>query len=445
VATVTVTPSTALLQALGETEQLTATAHDDDGTAMPGKTFTWGSSDENVASVTSEGLVSAIANGAATITATTDGVEGSAAVTVEIVATTGGLRFNAMTLGRNLDPDGYTLIVGGVGTLAISTNDTVTFGELDLGTYSVTIDGLSANCYRFSSQPSAVTIVAGDTIDVLLGVECLDFRGDIALTYTRRDYTLAQVRIAGQPAAGGPPEDLTFSPSFDVAPAWSPDGSRLAFSRNEVVMVVNVDGTSLQSFGDRGPGVGRGTNPAWSPDGMTLAYDDGSNIYVIAVDGTGPHVQLGAGYSPAWSPDGSQIAFEFDGPSAEPEIFVMNADGSARLNLTNRPPLLDREPTWSPDGSQIAFRRLNRGDQNGYELFVMDADGSNQEKLLAIAGPELSPEWLPDNRILFVSSDPSGGGYRIFALDLTAGATVAQLTADGAHYGHSEPSWRPMP
>jgi hypothetical protein len=447
VASVTITPATALLAAAGGTQQFTATARDADGATISGKTFSWRSSAQSVATVNSSGLATAVADGSATITATVDGVSGTAAVTVELAPSTGGLRFIVSTLGRNLDPDGYTLTVVDLLTQAVASLDTVVVGDLDPGTYSASIEGLAANCYRFSNQAAQGTVEAGDTVDVTLGVECLDFPNTIALTYERRSFAFPNVRIAGQPPAGGEPEDLTFSPAIDESPDWSPDGSMLAFSRDDVIFIVNADGTGLRSFADRGPSAGRGSKPTWSPDGTKIAYDNESNIYVIEVDGTGPQVDLGAGYWPAWSPDGAKIAFEFYDPAvAEPEIFVMNADGTGRDNLTQHPSMLDREPSWSPDGSHIVFRRGDRGDPNGYELFVMDADGGNQAKLLSVAGPQLAPLWLPDNRILYCSADANASvaGFRIWELDLNAGGTTTQLTSDTEH-GHCEPAWRPMP
>ena len=72
VASVAVTPSTATLVSFGETVQLAATASDASGNAISGKTFTWSSSDENMATVSSSGEVAAVANGSVTITATTE-------------------------------------------------------------------------------------------------------------------------------------------------------------------------------------------------------------------------------------------------------------------------------------------------------------------------------------------------------------------------------------
>ena len=82
VASVVITPSTATLVSLGETVQLSASARDASGNAISGKTFSWSSSDEEVATVASTGLATAVCDGAATITATTDGVSGSAPLTV---------------------------------------------------------------------------------------------------------------------------------------------------------------------------------------------------------------------------------------------------------------------------------------------------------------------------------------------------------------------------
>ena len=84
VVSVVVTPSGATLESIGETLQLNASALDVIGNTIPDKTFTWLSSNENSVTVSSSGLVTAVAVGSATITATTDGVSGTAFVIVVV-------------------------------------------------------------------------------------------------------------------------------------------------------------------------------------------------------------------------------------------------------------------------------------------------------------------------------------------------------------------------
>ncbi len=90
VASVVVTPGNATLVSLGETAQLTASARDGSGNTISGKTFTWSSSDASIATVNTSGLVTSVANGSVTITATTDGISGSGSVTVAYVFTVSG-------------------------------------------------------------------------------------------------------------------------------------------------------------------------------------------------------------------------------------------------------------------------------------------------------------------------------------------------------------------
>ena len=80
--------------------------------------------------------------------------------------------------------------------------------------------------------------------------------------------------------------------------------------------------------------------------------------------------------SPAWSPDGSRIAFE-SFRDRNHEIYVMNADGSDVIQLTDNRGF-DRSPAWSPDGSRIAFDSDRDGND---EIYVMNADGSGQTNL----------------------------------------------------------------
>jgi Tol biopolymer transport system component len=95
-------------------------------------------------------------------------------------------------------------------------------------------------------------------------------------------------------------------------------------------------------------------------------------------DGTGPTL------------DGTKIAFQSD-RDGNFEIYVMDADGSDPVNLTNNP-AYDAQPAWSPDGTRIAFHSYRDGN---YEIYVMGADGSNPVRLTDNPEGDGYPAWSP--------------------------------------------------
>ena len=125
-------------------------------------------------------------------------------------------------------------------------------------------------------------------------------------------------------------------------PAWSPDGSSLAFERDGAVWIVSPVGSAERR-------VAAGHRPSWSPDGAALVVSDHGTLRIIRLQ-DGQTRALGAGESPNWSSRGV-IAFERNG-----DIYVIDSTGSALRRLTSGR-ASDTGPSWSSDGARLAFIR----------------------------------------------------------------------------------------
>jgi len=194
-------------------------------------------------------------------------------------------------------------------------------------------------------------------------------------------------------------------------PAWSPDGSRVAFvlitNGLEQIHLMNPDGTGIEPLT---PAAVKAIHPSWSADGRRVLYctdDDlapprknASEIYSIDIATRSITTLLSGGVNtyPVWSPDGKRMAFRRMLGETDSEVFVADADGSNPQNITNNP-AFDGWPAWSPDGSLIAFAS-NRGNQN-YQIYTMRPDGSDVRLVAATEGRGTAPKWAPDGKTIY--------------------------------------------
>ena len=189
---------------------------------------------------------------------------------------------------------------------------------------------------------------------------------------------------------------------------WSPDAKRIAFSDSCVtvedvlcpinVYTVNVDGSGLTRVTANTQGV-EDINPAWSPDGSRIAFselrsNDFESIYVMNPDGSNRIRLTNSAYdgSPAWSPDGTKIAF-----LRGADVYVMNADGSNPTPVTTGGPVTEPGVAWSPDGMKILFNIQSRISQTAYaiQIFAINLNGTNKQNLSNNTEHDYLGDWQP--------------------------------------------------
>src|SRR6476646_3573976 len=184
------------------------------------------------------------------------------------------------------------------------------------------------------------------------------------------------------------------STSYDEKPIWSPDGSKVAFvsdftatghgEKNVFVMEAAATGDAINlatQITHYSSGAKVIDDLAWSPDGSRIAYTRGTNagddsVWVVNADGTTTFpLEIGGGGAkrhPTWSPDSSKIAYAVV-KNAPEQIYVASSAGGIGPPLANG---VGHEPNWSPNGSRIAFDAYHSGGFGYVDLHVVAADGS---------------------------------------------------------------------
>ena len=455
VAQVIVSPATLSLNR-GDEAQLFASVLDSAGRPLQGKVVIWSSDDTSKVSVTANGVAKALSAGTTKITATAEGKSASTQVSVaEPVGPVSRVTLNAVSEsleeGASLQLeatayDEFNNVVtgrgvrwssGAAGIAAVEPGGLVT--GLRPGTVSVTatIDGKSASATIrvFSDYPFGLIhgISEIETPEVLYSLDIND------------------------PAAV--PLALFGSGRSASHAAPSPDGSRIAFVVygiwggtfwESAIFVAHRDGSNAQRVTDL---PARNVEPAWSPDGTRIAFSsqvfmEPAEIWVVNADGSNP-VNLTADqansskYSPAWSPrlaDGNYriaYALESDGSS---NLWTMLADGSDKFEITNDPRYFDSEPNWSPDGSTLVYQRT--GDGIFGDLYLVSSAGGAGRALMPanpLAYGQFGPTWSPDGQLIaFTSKHADGEHYQVWTV-WADGTRLAQRTQELVQ--HADPVW----
>lgn len=220
-------------------------------------------------------------------------------------------------------------------------------------------------------------------------------------------------------------------------PAWSPDGSRLAYTaptgNGREIWVMNTDGSNqvrltTNSADDR--------HPAWSPDGSQIAWasvvtNSDWEIWVMNADGSNKHAITNNAYDdnyPAWSPNGNLIAFSYrDGCCSDYDIYTMQSNGNQRTRLLDND-YNDTDPNWSHDGTMIVWTR-DAGTNT--DIYRMNGNGSNVLRLTNDAAVDQNASWTADGNQIVFSSQRSPGTFNYFELYTmnTDGSAETRLTA----------------
>ena len=158
---------------------------------------------------------------------------------------------------------------------------------------------------------------------------------------------------------------------------------------------MNADGSMPGEIATGGAGW-----PSWSPDGSQITFTKNVDIWVMDANGDNPINLTSNGvleWDSEWSPDGTLIAFEGTEDFVDVEVYVMNADGTGPITNLTPEPGWDAWPAWSPDG-RIVYTSgespwAGIDPRVEFDIWIMDADGTNKQNLTQVDGDDSWPSW----------------------------------------------------
>jgi TolB protein len=229
-------------------------------------------------------------------------------------------------------------------------------------------------------------------------------------------------------------KQVTRHKSIAFAPAWSPDGTKIAYSlfTRHHNNVKNIDlyqfdfTTATISLLSNRKGINSGA--AYSPDGkkiaLTMSFRGNPEIFTLdPKTNTVTRITSSFGFDvdPSWSPDGSKMAF-VSSRTGSSMVFSMNSDGSHVQRLTFAG-VYNATPSWSPRNNKIAFAGMV---DHKFDIFTMNPDGTTIERLSKNQGDNEDPNFSPDGNFLAFSSDRAGQ-KSIYVMNID-GTYVRRLT-----------------
>jgi len=240
---------------------------------------------------------------------------------------------------------------------------------------------------------------------------------------------------------------ITHLGTISLSPRISPDNSRLAFASlgrdGWAIRMYSLELDRLVAF-SAGAAGGSNQSPAWSADGTRIAFSSArtGNPEIWVADSSGGNLRKltnfrGPNVSPTWNPrTNAQLAW-VSGRTGLPQIYTMDLDGANNQRITDGGYAVS--PSWSPNGQLLAFswnRKYGPGDPGGVDIHVIDLASKNYLQLTHESGSNDFPVWSPDGRHLAFERT-IGGHTQIWSM-LADGTQQRELTHSGNNFS---PNW----